>query len=773
MARIGVFLSKEGKGLDPLNLQSIADRLVEEVQEISHVFIHEDLNTVEGLEAMSQEIKSKDVGYVVIGCGSIDKREENIRKTLNQAGINEYLLEVVNLKEMVASVHSEEPEKANEKAFQLLKTAVIKVEQSKPLDKSPMRVEQQVLVVGGGVAGMTASLRIADAGYSVVLVEKATALGGKVASLKNLWPKLEEADDLMRNLSISCHQHENIVIYDYSEVKSIDGVRGDFDVEVVRKPRFVQSQKIANFDKIQESLTTDFPNRYTNGRTKAKVLYQPYPGCVPPLFLIDPENINHPDVKKLITLVPDGTVNQNEKEKIVHEKAGAVIMAFGAGMMDLSGLTNLTAGNSEKIHNATSFENINLKKDQEISLLWVADAGSNDPKNGVAYASEVPLMTCVKQAIFAKKMSNGKAQTTIIYSDRRSRTKGYEEFIKTAEEKYQVQMIRGAVSNITSRSNGLSVSLHNLIQGQEQKLPVDQVILAPEVVAHDDAKHLSGIVDIGRDESGFLAETHPSLEPCATSNSGVFVCGDCASPGDIRAAVLTAESAVAKAMAVLAQKTSEPYRLKQKDDQLARFDAPAKEVAPESFQTNDEGGMNYTRLNNIFGKTESGASIPASPTRNIELAGWELSKSIAEIENIWTGSNQDNWEPKITGFASQYGGYPLLETLGREEVSYSPCFRFLRVRSTAHLDPLLVLKSFFNGADGVFIIGGPLGKGKFHNDNYLAKRRFKALEGVLDAGGIEPDRVKILFVDSHQIDEVADQLHKFHNAVSNLGPLGI
>ena len=216
MARIGVFLSKEGEGLDPLNLQSIADRLVEEVQEISHVFIHEDLNTVEGLEAMSQEIKSKDVGYVVIGCGSIDQREENIRKTLNQAGVNEYLLEVVNLKEMVANVHSEEPEKANEKAFQLLKTAVIKVEQSKPLEKTPMRVEQQVLVVGGGVAGMTASLRIADAGYSVVLVEKAPALGGKVASLKNLWPKLEEADDLMRNLSISCHQHENIVIYDYS-----------------------------------------------------------------------------------------------------------------------------------------------------------------------------------------------------------------------------------------------------------------------------------------------------------------------------------------------------------------------------------------------------------------------------------------------------------------------------------------------------------------------------------------------------------------------------
>ena len=72
-------------------------------------------------------------------------------------------------------------------------------------------------------------------------------------------------------------------------------------------------------------------------------------------------------------------------------------------MMDLSGLTNLTSGNSDKVHSAASFEHFNLEKDQEISLLWVADAGSNDPKNGVAYASEVPLMTCVKQRFSLKK----------------------------------------------------------------------------------------------------------------------------------------------------------------------------------------------------------------------------------------------------------------------------------------------------------------------------------------------------------------------------------
>jgi len=774
MARIGVFLSKEGAGLNPLNLEDIASKLVENVQEISHVFIHEDLNTIEGLAAMEKEIKEQNIGYVVIGCGSIDKREENIRETLKRAGMNEYLLEVVNLKEMVASVHPEEPEKANEKAFHLIQTAVVKVEKSKPLNETPMRVEQQVLIVGGGVAGMSAALRIADAGYSVVLVEKSPALGGRVSFLKNLWPKLEEAEDLMRSLSIRCYQHENIIIYDYSEVKTVSGVRGDFDIEISRKPRYVNSEKIHDYEKISAGLSQDFSNKYGPKGSTAKVLYRPNAGCVPPLFLIDPENINSPEVKKLITLVPDGTVDQKEKSKTVHEKVGAIIMAFGAKMMDVSGLTNLTAAKNKNIFTAIDFESQESKEEQADSILWVVDAGSNDPKRGVPYASEVPLMTSVKQAILAKKTSNNETRTIVVYSDRRSRTKGYEEFLKTAEEKYKIEMIRGAVSKVTSQTKGLSVSLHNLIQGKEQQISVSQVVLATEVSPSPDAENLAKTVDIGCDPSGFLTETHPSLDPCSTSNSGVFVCGDCASPGDIRAAVLTAESAVAKALAVLGKKTGEPYRLKQKDEKLARFDNPAQEVSPESFQQNEEGGMNYTRLNTIFGKSESGASIPASPTRNIELTGWELSKSIAEIENIWgNGLDENAWEPKITGFASQHGGYPLLETLGREEISYSPCYRFLRIRSTAHLDPLLVLKSFFNGADGVFIIGGPLGSGKFHNDNYLAKRRFKALKGVLDAGGIEPERVKILFMDSHQVDEVAGQLKDFHNTLSDLGPLGI
>ena len=774
MARIGVFLSEEGKGLHPLDLKAISDKLIENVQEVSNVFIHEDLNTVEGLEAMERQIKEQNIGYVVIGCGSVDKREETIRTTLKKAGINEYLLEVVNLKEMVASVHNDEPEKANEKAFHLIQTAVMKAEKGKPLNETPMRVEQQVLVVGGGVAGMSASLRIADAGYSVVLVEKAPALGGRVALLKNLWPKLEEAEDLMRNLSIRCHQHENIVLYDYSEVKSVSGVRGDFDIEISKKPRYVDSQKIDNFEKITAELTQDFPNKYGPSNSSAKVLYQPYPGCVPPLFLIDPEHTNHPEVKKLITLVPDGTVDTSEKEKIVHEKVGAIIMAFGAQMMDVSKLTNLTSAKNKNVVTAMHFESNTQAEEDSEAVLWVVDAGSNDPKRGVPYASEVPLMTSVKQAISVKKSSKDKTRTVVIYSDRRSRTKGYEEFLKTAEQKYKIEMIRGAVSKVTSQTNGLSVSFHNLIQGEEQQISASKVVLATEISPSPDTKNLAEIMDIGCDNSGFLSETHASLDPCSTSNSGVFVCGDCASPGDIRAAVLTAESAVAKALAVLGKKTGEPYRLKQKDDKLARFDNSAQTVSPESFQKNEEGGMSYTRLNTVFGKTESGASVPASPTRNIELHGWELAKSIAEIENIWSNRVENSsWEPKITGFASQHGGYPLLETLGREEISYSPCYRFLRIRSTAHLDPLLVLKSFFNGADGVFIVGGPLGRGKFHTDNYLAKRRFKALEGVLDAGGIESERVKILFMDSHQVDEVAQHLKDFHNTLSDLGPLGI
>lgn len=788
MSRMGIFLSEEGGALAPLNLQEIAERLERELQEVDQVFLHPDLNTVEGVEFVKSTIVGEGLTYVVIGAGSADRREENIRQAIKDAGGNAYLLEMVNLREGVAWVHDDEPEEANQKAFHLLRTAVKRVQQGSPLEPGSVRVEQQVLIVGGGIAGMTAAIRLADAGYTSVLVERSPTLGGRLARIDRLWPRLDEAESLVRDLMIRCDQHEDIVVYDYSEVEAVEGVPGNFEVAIRRHPRYVVTEKMDNLEEAIAALPAQIPDEHQAGLAKRAALYHPFDGAVPALPLVDPDHANQQALGPALGVLPEGALNLQAEPTVAHERVGAIILAVGAAPFVPEAYPHLGFGKSAHVLSALEMERLLSVRgptggevtrpadgQEPRHLTWLVDVGSEDPVRGVPYSSEVPLMVAAKQAVLVKK-ALPEATCVVVYKDLRSTTRGYREFVRTAEEEYGVEFVRGEPSAVTPQGDGLVVGLYDLVQGAESRLDTELAILSTEVVPHAATKDLASALQIGVDESGFVEETHPALDPCSTPNTAVFVAGDCGAPGDLRAAVLAAEAAVSKALGVLGKKKGSPYRLVIRDQAASRYDSPCLAVAPDQFEAvqDPETGRRIRLVGE--GGLQSGAPIPASPTRNIELTGWELAKSLAEIENLWSDRTEDRereWSPRVTGFVSQQGGYPLLEMMGRERRRYSPSYRFLRVWSSAHLDPLLLLKSFFRGADGIMVIGGPLGKGRFHRDNHLAARRFDALRGVLDGAGIEPARLSLNFLGTHQVGQLADAMHDFLGRLSSLGPLGL
>ncbi|MBC8515457.1 hydrogenase iron-sulfur subunit [bacterium] len=779
MSKIGVFISREGGDLEVLDLEGIAHRLEDELQEVDHVHLHDDINTVAGLEEMGRVAQEEALAYVVVGGGSLERGEATIKAALESKGINPHLVEVVNLKEMVAFVH-EDKDEATEKAFQLLRTAVKRTQQGKPIESEHIRVEQQVLVVGGGVAGMTAALRLAKGGYGVVLVERAPSLGGRLVQLDRLWPRLDEAQGLARQLMLECHQSENIEVYAYSEVGSISGVPGNYEVDIHKKPRFVDKNKLEGLEKAMEALPKNIPDSYQEGLSMRAALYLPFPGAVPDDPLVDPDHIKGA-LSGATSLLEEGAIDPNEKEKVVHERVGAIILAVGSKRFDPSSLQHLNPS-AEGSFSAEGFERILssggptqgeilLGGKAPQSLVWLTDVGSDDPQKGVPYATEIPLMIAAKQAIMVKK-NHPDCSCTVVYKDLRAHTRGYREFLRTAVEEYGVELIRGASSQVSPQAGGSVVVVHDILQGGERRLRANGVVLVTEAVPHDETAMLSELVQVGVDKSGFLKETHPALDPCATNNDGVFVAGDCTSPGDIRTAVISAEAAAAKALGVLGKKKGSPHKLILRSREESRYDRDCARVSPEQFEVTNEGTLSQRIRVAGEGGTESGASVPASPTRNVELRGWEMGKALAEIESLWSDGLGTIWKPRITGFATQFGGYPLLEMLGRERQGYSSSYRFLRVRSSAHLDPLLVLKTLLGGADGVLILAGPLGEGRFHQDNYLAMRRFRALEGVMDGAGIEPNRIKVAFMGPHQIRELRETLQEFSKGIQALGPLG-
>lgn len=191
MQRTGVFVCWCGT-----NIGAVVDisRVVEAVSKFPGVVFATDYKYMcsePGQETIIQAVREHRLNRVVVASCSPRLHEATFRKTLSRAGLNPYLLEMANIREQCAWVHQKEPEKATQKAIELIRRAVSKVNKLEPLYESTIPITKRALVIGGGIAGLQAALDIADAGYQVILVEREPTIGGKMAMLDKTFPTLD------------------------------------------------------------------------------------------------------------------------------------------------------------------------------------------------------------------------------------------------------------------------------------------------------------------------------------------------------------------------------------------------------------------------------------------------------------------------------------------------------------------------------------------------------------------------------------------------------
>ncbi len=191
MQRIGVFVCWCGS-----NIGAVVDvsRVVEAISTFPGVVYATDYKYMcsePGQETIIQAVREYRLDRVVIASCSPRLHEATFRKTLSRAGLNPYLLEMANIREQCAWVHQREPEKATQKAIELIRRAISKVSKLEPLFESIIPVTKRALVIGGGIAGIQTALDIADAGYQVILVEREPTIGGKMAMLDKTFPTLD------------------------------------------------------------------------------------------------------------------------------------------------------------------------------------------------------------------------------------------------------------------------------------------------------------------------------------------------------------------------------------------------------------------------------------------------------------------------------------------------------------------------------------------------------------------------------------------------------
>jgi heterodisulfide reductase subunit A2 len=435
------------------------------------------------------------------------------------------------------------------------------------MEKAEAKKIGAVMVVGGGIAGIQASLDLADSGYYVYLVEKDAAVGGTMPQLDKTFPTNDCSMCIISPKLVECGRHLNIEILTMSEVADISGDEGNYLVEVVQKARYVDTSKCIGCGLCAEKCPQKVPNEFNQGLNNRKAAYVLYPQAVPLKYAIDKEHciyFRKGKCRACEKFCPAGAIDFDQTDQVLKLNVGAVIMAPGFKTFDAHEKPEYGYGRYPNVITSLDFERLlsatgpcagHVRRPSDGSdpkrIAWIQCVGSRDASCGKEYCSYVCCMYATKQAVIAQEHDN-EVESTVFYIDIRAQGKGFDRYYERAKEAGGVRFIRSMVSRVTEDPQTRNPEITYVDEtGAIQTEEFDLVVLSVGLTPHPASKDLADTAGIATNRWGF-AET-PPFELVETSRKGIFTCGAFQSPKDIPDSVAQASAASAAAARLLAE----------------------------------------------------------------------------------------------------------------------------------------------------------------------------------------------------------------------------
>jgi heterodisulfide reductase subunit A2 len=567
MTRIGVYICHCGTNIagtiDVRALREYATTLPGVVLARDYKYMCSD----PGQDLIVQDTREHNLERIVVAACSPTLHEKTFRNATEHAGLNPYYFQMVNLREHDAWVHQNKAA-ATQKARDLLRAAVYRVKLHQPLERRQVPVHPDVLVVGGGIAGIHAALTLANAGKHVYLVEREPTIGGHMAMFDKTFPTLDCAACILTPKMTAVRSHRNITLWTLSEITQVEGYVGNYKVTVTRKPRYVLEDLCVGCLECIEACVykqAKVPDEFNLGLGKRKPIYISFPQAVPQLVTIDPETcIEFKSGKCKKTCVEvcgeRKAIDFKQPERIETIEVGTIILATGFQVFDARRIPYYAYGVYPNVYTSLEIERLvnaagptggeivlrNGKKPQTVGIIHCI--GSRDEHTN-RYCSRVCCMYSLKLAHLLKEKTQ--AEIYNFYIDIRAPGKAFEEFYtRVAEE--GVHFIRGKVADVYPNGDGrLTLQAEDTLLGMVRKIPVDMVVLAVGLEPQPDAQEVRRLFNITCATEGFFLERHPKLAPVNTFTDGVFLAGCCQGPKDIPDTVAQAGAAAAEALALI------------------------------------------------------------------------------------------------------------------------------------------------------------------------------------------------------------------------------
>jgi len=397
-----------------------------------------------------------------------------------------------------------------------------------------------ILVVGGGFAGITAALEAAELGYEVYIVETNPYLGGRVAQLNQYFPKLCPPSCGLEIQFQRIKNNPNVKVITMASVESVSGSKGNYDVKITQRPRFV-NEKCTACGECEKATGTKVSSEFDFGTGTRGLAYKTHPFMFPMRYVVDAENASESQLEAIKAACPYGAVDLADAPKTIDLAVGSIVVATGWKPYDVSKLTNLGGGTLKNVVTNMQFERLAAPNGptagkilrpsdgtEPQKIAFVQCAGSRD-QNHLNYCSYICCMASLKHVRYVRERSD--ANVTVFYIDLRTPGR-YDKFKVATEADEKLSLVKGKVANIVEDAAGnLIVTVENAITGIKTEEKFDMVVLATGM-----EPSCAGLqAKVGKaDEDGFIMD-----------GDGIIAAGCAKQPLDV---MKTAQSGTAAAM---------------------------------------------------------------------------------------------------------------------------------------------------------------------------------------------------------------------------------